>query len=53
MVSEENNLTIPTLGQHMDLTQGTNQQPCRRHHGVYIIVTPLTTQSRPKQEMMV
>ena len=31
-----------------DLSLGTNQQPCGRHHGVYLIETPMTTQLHQK-----
>ena len=35
-----------------DLTLGTNQQPCGKHHGVYLIGIPMTTQPYQKQHMM-
>lgn len=52
--------TCPPLGQlfnrphflNKDLTLGTNQQPCRRHHGFYHNGKSMTSQHHQKSHLM-
>ena len=37
----------------IDLTNGTNQQPCGRHHEVYLTRTPMTTPTHQILHMMI
>ena len=37
------NAHFPNTLPNKDLTFGTNQQPCERHHGVYLTRKPMTT----------
>ena len=41
----------PNICPNKDLALGTNRQPCGRHHRVYIIRKPITTQPYIKPEL--
>jgi hypothetical protein len=43
----------PNTWSNKDTTLGTNQQPCERHRGVYLIVKPMKTQPHQKQHMLI
>ena len=40
VVGQSNNITLPTPFPNKGLTHGTNQQPCGRQSGVYLIRNP-------------
>ena len=42
----------PNTWPNKDTTLGTNQQPCERHHGVYLIGKPMKTQPHQEQHML-
>ena len=44
---------LPGPWPNMNLTLGTNRQPCGRYDGVYLIGKPMTTQSHLNQHMLI